>query len=1020
MAIRNNHFSSIDTKKSTFNLSHKRYTSINFGSVRPNYVKMCLPDEHLYVRPKISYELKPTTDKIVGSISLNNRSYYVPFRSIWGGFENFIADNKDIHYKDIQNIGQLTHDSVEADRLPYFTRNDLFCNALRCLSGDNSARMFELNYKCDDNPRYVADDDIFTEVVGINTTSTTSTSLTPLVLQGNRCAESVSDLLDRYGGGSAGIYSSSTYGSENSALIGLTIANPLLERFSKYGVYNKNGQPVSQGIFQGGSSNALSVCACSSWVRSTISKTKVPLEPFFTYNATSGATIASTLDSVKCGSIPDYDSTNSLDDSSPFDYSIAWDQTGRSPISKVVTYWTNRASALDYYNHFCKPITETTDADYLAITFVTLNYQFAFIYVTGINTATYPCVKDNIPYGCPSWLVGDVVYDSRTLVTRPSSLCTSSAISRCAGVIFFSNAIELKNETANVTNSTITSTEILSFTHPNVKGGFLVTSDDCYFMHKDINGWDYNNDWTPLLINVALLGLLDDADLFGRGSLVENMGVPLFKDIYGSDYYSYCKTHFLDKVNYTNSSSSTTYNIQAYYPLTEHFARVDFPKTKYIRVPCFDVFPKCIEENNTFRTLYTGTDLFPLLETRFSALPFIAYGRVFKRHYLPSWDLFRDQTTRIDSPYFHSMSLVTSLNYNEGGDIFENSYLYGPYRDDTMGVSFLMNGTFTTPSNVKEKTSLYWRIEHLPNSNCLLLNFLNHAPLTYDYFGKGWKHENGNLGDKSLLEVQSVLSGANIASSSIGTTIAQLTNKTKKLLSKAFSFASFGGDDWTFEDFLNHHFDTHLSEVGLNDVYLGGYSFPLQFEDILNTGEEDQLGQKVTIGAGVQKPSGVDFYSPEFGVFLSLGTLSTPDLVDTPQNPTLMDYCVHNLEFMPKFHPLYQNLGDEEFKNKLDIFQDRGGDAEGVVLGYNLRNIDHKQEVDKFMGEFSGTYRSQLIFRRLPIAHERGITMSYLQPASDEYIIPFADSANDNILLVYDFNIKSNSYLSNDNIMGFE
>ena len=1012
MAIRNNHFSSIDTKKSTFNLSHKRYTSINFGSIRPNYVKMCLPDEHLYVRPQVSYELKPTTDKVVGTISLNNRSYYVPFRSIWHGFENFLAENKDLHYKTSQNPASVELDSTSAANLPYFTRLDIWGNALRCLASDNTARMPQLNYDGSGVPNFVNDDDIFSEVVGFGYNATSFSDIKPVTLFGNRCAQSYEESGDRWNNGQS---TTGTYGYSQSYL------NPLLERFSKYGAYNTNGRPVALGLCLGttsaGAIRTTESEFCSSYYSFSPLGLKFPIEPFMVARG------SSTMMSALTGQNSYIPLTTDTED-----VSSEQDWNSHSTGVKVVTYWSNSSSALDYYNHFCKPVTETTDADYLAFTCVNVNYQFGFWLVTGINTATYPLLKDGIPYGCPTTL--SCFTDGYSKII-PESFNTSSVRSRMACCVFYSSNINgYVTSTYGYTNSsTHLPDDVAAYplTIPLcTNGAHIVTSDDCYFLRQG-SGSSYtfttNNDFTPLLINVLLLGLLDDPDLFGRGSLMENMGVPMFKDIYAIDYLENMKSSFLNSISYIDGATDIwgVNDSLNNYGYNRFLSQVDLPKTRYIRVPCYDCKPRVVKNSTALRWYANDETYFPINCTNFSALPFIAYGKVVKEHYLPNWDLFRDQVDRIDSPYFNSMSLVDCLKYNLGGNVFYNTFYYGSYNEIVGQQAYLVRGVPCRPLTTQSKSALWHTIEHLPNGNNLLLNFVSHAPLTYDYFSKGWKHENGNLGDKTLLEVQSTLSGYSLSASSIGDTIGKLTNKTKKLLSKAFSFASFGGEQFVFEDFLNHHFDTHLTELGIDDVYLGGFSFPLQLEDVLNTGTEDMLGQKATIGSGSQRPSGVDFYSPEFGIYLSLGTLSTTDLVDCPNNPVLVNLAYQNKEsFLESYSPLYQNLGDEEFKNRLDVFQDRGASRQGSVLGYNLRNIDLKTEVNKYMGEFSGEFRNQLIFRRLPIGHEKSITMSYLQPSKDEFIIPFADKANDNILLVFDFNIKSNSYLSNDNIMGFE
>lgn len=78
---------------STFNLSCDHVTTQDFFKLKPVYTRVLVPGQSINVEMSHITRLAPLVKPFYGSVTMVNRAFFVPFRTIMEGFNEFIADS---------------------------------------------------------------------------------------------------------------------------------------------------------------------------------------------------------------------------------------------------------------------------------------------------------------------------------------------------------------------------------------------------------------------------------------------------------------------------------------------------------------------------------------------------------------------------------------------------------------------------------------------------------------------------------------------------------------------------------------------------------------------------------------------------------------------------------------------------------------------------------------------------------------------------------------------------------------
>lgn len=128
------------TGRSYFDISRKTHTSQKLGSVSVSDVQFCLPHDTIKHSKGQTYELKPTTHRIVSKLYGSSKSVAVPIRQVWKYFPEFIAKNKHfIEGGGFNTTYMMRKESETASYLPYVNPAVMFgCFLSAFGSGDTS------------------------------------------------------------------------------------------------------------------------------------------------------------------------------------------------------------------------------------------------------------------------------------------------------------------------------------------------------------------------------------------------------------------------------------------------------------------------------------------------------------------------------------------------------------------------------------------------------------------------------------------------------------------------------------------------------------------------------------------------------------------------------------------------------------------------------------------------------------------------------------------------------------------
>lgn len=113
--------------RSYFDIARKTHTSQKLGQVSVSDVQFGLPKDTIKHSKGQTYELKPTTNRIVSKIYGNSKSCAVPLRQVWKYFNDFLAKNKHfIECGAFNTTYMMRKESETAKYLPY-------CNPVRLI-----------------------------------------------------------------------------------------------------------------------------------------------------------------------------------------------------------------------------------------------------------------------------------------------------------------------------------------------------------------------------------------------------------------------------------------------------------------------------------------------------------------------------------------------------------------------------------------------------------------------------------------------------------------------------------------------------------------------------------------------------------------------------------------------------------------------------------------------------------------------------------------------------------------------
>lgn len=89
---------------STFNLSCDHITTQDFFKIKPVYTRILVPGQSINVNVSHISRLAPLAKPFYGSVTMTNRAFFVPFRTIMEGFNEFITDTPYTQYNGTSTI----------------------------------------------------------------------------------------------------------------------------------------------------------------------------------------------------------------------------------------------------------------------------------------------------------------------------------------------------------------------------------------------------------------------------------------------------------------------------------------------------------------------------------------------------------------------------------------------------------------------------------------------------------------------------------------------------------------------------------------------------------------------------------------------------------------------------------------------------------------------------------------------------------------------------------------------------
>lgn len=87
--------SAASSDRTKFDLSSTHITTADFGTIQPTYIAECVPGDEFHVRAATLVRCSSLPVPTFGDINLVQRAYFVPMRSIFRGWTDFIVRSKD-------------------------------------------------------------------------------------------------------------------------------------------------------------------------------------------------------------------------------------------------------------------------------------------------------------------------------------------------------------------------------------------------------------------------------------------------------------------------------------------------------------------------------------------------------------------------------------------------------------------------------------------------------------------------------------------------------------------------------------------------------------------------------------------------------------------------------------------------------------------------------------------------------------------------------------------------------------
>lgn len=82
--------------RNTFDLGHEVKMSFNIGELVPSCVLDCIPGDNFRISPQTMLRFAPLISPVMHRIEVSTHFFFVPYRILWDGFEDFITGSSDV------------------------------------------------------------------------------------------------------------------------------------------------------------------------------------------------------------------------------------------------------------------------------------------------------------------------------------------------------------------------------------------------------------------------------------------------------------------------------------------------------------------------------------------------------------------------------------------------------------------------------------------------------------------------------------------------------------------------------------------------------------------------------------------------------------------------------------------------------------------------------------------------------------------------------------------------------------
>lgn len=467
---------------------------------------------------------------------------------------------------------------------------------------------------------------------------------------------------------------------------------------------------------------------------------------------------------------------------------------------------------------------------------------------------------------------------------------------------------------------------------------------------SESNSWLYQMNYY-----CTLLAFFGNSQMLGKGSLMESMGLPMFK--YG--YY-----HEMLPTIEDIGAGSYSVGQKGWVPMyTENLGSSESYATPNV----------CI-------------------------LPFYAYQTIISEKFLLPHEVLSNNPNQDGTISSDRMDSAVYRNYLVPTECFE----YSPYWLTNILEGGLTQSNLVVGSGIEPSTE---RLQCAVHLNQYLTLFLGRAGLIdTDFYTRMHQKENHLVqnvqSDKGIAVVDSINFNLNVR---------------KYLLARRLDKKiRFGGKDQSAQDFIENQYGL---QGALDDPFkvmnLSNDQQIIGTEDVVNVAasEEVALGKKATI-ASITKPNRAyyEFFAKSYGWIIGVHYLTCCNEYFDTVNCDVLKLGTSNVaanfglreQFDTAFLPVYADCGDDPMYST-----DLDGTSTPQIVGYQPKNFWLKDSPNIVRGDYGDLYRGQIITPTDPIVNreELSLTYDYLQKSPAHFTSHFVDRG-DNVLL----NIKHNMY----------